>query len=104
MGRRKQFGHLAALTLFVLVCVLAAQFHAGAHLLASATDHGPGPDSHQSQGLKCHACAVGPWLAPATVSHLPGPMASVWFEGLPQPVLSSQGAFQHTASRAPPLA
>lgn len=104
MFREPQRGRSVGLTLLVLVCVLLAQMHAGAHLLVRVKHQAPGPDSHHSQGLKCHGCAVGPWVAPASVSDLPGPMASVRLEGLPQPVLPAQDAFRLTASRAPPLA
>lgn len=102
--KRAKTGRSVGLTFLVLACVLLAQLHAGAHLLVRAKHQVPTPDSQHSQGLKCHGCAVGPWVAPASVSHLPGPMASVRLEGLPQPILPSQDAFRLTASRAPPLA
>ena len=102
--KRPKAGRTVGLTFLVLVCVLLAQLHAGAHLLVRAKHQAPAPDSHHSQGLKCNGCAVGPWVGPVSVSNLQGPMASVWLEGLPQPVLFSQDAFQLTASRAPPLA
>lgn len=104
MFRKAQRRRSVGLTFLVLACVLLAQLHAGAHLLVRAKHQAPTPDSQHSQGLKCHGCAVGPWVGPVSVSNLPGPMASVWLEGLPQPVLFSQDAFQLTASRAPPLA
>lgn len=102
MSGKAQRRRSVVLTFVVLVCVLLAQFHAGAHLLARAKH--AAPDSQHSQGLKCHGCAVGPWVAPAAASSLQGPVASVWLEGLPQAVLFSQDDFRLTASRAPPLA